>query len=126
MNRRDAALSIAERIRSTAIKDGDGLYWYTALAYAKHASQATGRPILSLRLLGTLDTEYSCANSRFFRTALYANENVSKYLRLRKKSAVRRHRDVAERVDSKLECAGHVLRVYRVPRSRGDVRCGGR
>ena len=34
-----------------------------------------------LRLLGTLDTEFSCANSRFFRTVLYPNAAVGKALR---------------------------------------------
>ena len=32
-----------------------GLYWYTDLEKAKAAARATGRPILSLRLLGHLD-----------------------------------------------------------------------
>jgi hypothetical protein len=58
-----------------------GLYWYTDLDAAKRAAVATQRPILSLRLLGRLDEELSCANSRFFRTALYANAEVSAYLR---------------------------------------------
>ena len=53
-----------------------GLYWYTDLDAAKAEAQRTGRPILSLRLLGTLDTEFSCANSRFFRTVLYPNAQV--------------------------------------------------
>jgi hypothetical protein len=57
-----------------------GLYWYTDLDAAKAAAKASGRPILSLRLLGTLDSEYSCANSRYFRTVLYANKEVSKAL----------------------------------------------
>jgi hypothetical protein len=58
-----------------------GLYWYTDLNAAKKAAQASGKPILSLRLLGKLTDEYSCANSRFFRTALYSNLSVSKELR---------------------------------------------
>ena len=58
-----------------------GLYWYTDLDAAKAEAQRTGRPILSLRLLGTLDTEFSCANSRFFRTVLYPNAQVGKALR---------------------------------------------
>ena len=53
-----------------------GLYWYTDLDAAKAAARASGKPILSLRLLGTLDSEYSCANSRYFRTVLYANKDV--------------------------------------------------
>lgn len=57
------------------------LYWYTDFEIAKAAAKATGKPILSLRLLGNLDEEFSCANSRFFRTALYANTEVSQYLR---------------------------------------------
>ncbi len=58
-----------------------GLYWYTDLDAAKVEAQASGKRILSLRLLGNLDEEFSCANSRFFRTALYANKEVSDYLR---------------------------------------------
>src|SRR5579859_4888003 len=57
------------------------LYWFTDFEKAKAAARASGKPILSLRLLGRLDEEYSCANSRFFRTTLYANAEVSKYLR---------------------------------------------
>jgi hypothetical protein len=57
-----------------------GLYWYTDLEAATQAAKESGKPILSLRLLGTLDTEFSCANSRFFRTVLYANAEVSNAL----------------------------------------------
>jgi hypothetical protein len=57
-----------------------GLYWYTDLERAKDAARATGKPILSLRLLGNLSDEFSCANSRFFRTVLYSNAAVSKVL----------------------------------------------
>lgn len=57
------------------------LFWYTDLERAKAAALRTGRPILSLRLLGRLDEEMSCANSRFFRTVLYGNEEVSRLLR---------------------------------------------
>ncbi len=52
------------------------LYWFTNLEDAKAEAKRTHRPILSLRLLGRLDEEYSCANSRFFRTALYPNAIV--------------------------------------------------
>lgn len=57
------------------------LYWYTNLNEAEAAAHAAGKPILSLRLLGKLNEEYSCANSRFFRTTLYPNAEVSRYLR---------------------------------------------
>lgn len=57
------------------------LYWYTDIEQAKVAAKAQAKPILSLRLLGKLDEEFSCANSRFFRTTLYANAEVSQYLR---------------------------------------------
>ena len=60
-----------------------GLYWYTDLEKAKAASASSGKPILSLRLLGKLDTDLSCANSRFFRTTLYPNADISKLLRER-------------------------------------------
>ena len=59
------------------------LYWYTDFAKAKAAARASGKPILSLRLLGKLSEEFSCANSRFFRTVLYPNAEVSRMLRER-------------------------------------------
>jgi len=58
-----------------------GLYWYTDFGQAKAAAGAAGKPILSLRLLGKLNEEFSCANSRFFRTILYSNEEVARTLR---------------------------------------------
>ncbi len=61
--------------------DASRLFWYTDLEEAKAAAQASGKPILSLRLLGQLDADLSCANSRFFRVALYPNAEVSKLLR---------------------------------------------
>lgn len=58
-----------------------GLYWYTDLKAAQNAAKETGKPILSLRLLGKLTDELSCANSRFFRTVLYSNAEVAAALR---------------------------------------------
>lgn len=57
-----------------------GLYWYTDLEQAKQAAKQTGKPILSLRMLGQLTDELSCANSRFFRTTLYPNPAVRQLL----------------------------------------------
>jgi len=57
------------------------LFWYSDLAQAEAAAAQEGKPILYLRLMGKLTDEYSCANSRFFRAALYSNQNVSKMLR---------------------------------------------
>jgi hypothetical protein len=57
-----------------------GLYWYTDMDEARAASKASGKPILSLRLLGKLSEEFSCANSRFFRTVLYSNPEIAGYL----------------------------------------------
>ncbi|HVW02266.1 MAG TPA: hypothetical protein VHB77_18075 [Planctomycetaceae bacterium] len=57
------------------------LYWHTDLEAAKAQARAENKPILSLRLLGNLSDELSCANSRFFRTTLYANQKIGDYLR---------------------------------------------
>lgn len=57
------------------------LYWYTDLDAAKAAAAASGKPILSLRLLGELTEEYSCANSRFFRAVLYSDPAISARMR---------------------------------------------
>lgn len=56
------------------------LYWYTDLEAARAESDRSGRPILSLRLLGRLDEEASCANSRFFRWLLYPSPIVREAL----------------------------------------------
>ena len=76
-----------ELVRSALAKVGgqydnwaSGLYWFTDLERAKAEAKSSGKPILSLRLLGRLDEDLSCANSRFFRTALYANQNISQTL----------------------------------------------
>jgi hypothetical protein len=57
------------------------LFWFTDLEEAKSAAQRLGRPILALNLLGRLDEELSCANSRFFRTLLYSDDSISDVLR---------------------------------------------
>jgi hypothetical protein len=59
------------------------LFWHTDMDHAKRTAAKEKKPILSLRLLGNLDDELSCANSRFFRTVLYANAKVSSTLRER-------------------------------------------
>jgi hypothetical protein len=73
-----AALDAVSQQRNSYLS---GLYWYTDLDEARKASAASGKPILSLRLLGKLTDELSCANSRFFRTVLYANSSVSAVMR---------------------------------------------
>ena len=71
--------------RVAAQKDAlaSGLYWHTDFDAAKQSAAASGRPILSLRLLGNLDEDLTCANSRFFRTTLYPDEKISRVLRER-------------------------------------------
>jgi len=74
----DARLRHAlDRVSMQRDAHASGLYWHTDFEAALAESHATGKPILSLRLLGKLDEERSCANSRYFRTVLYANETVS-------------------------------------------------
>jgi hypothetical protein len=56
------------------------LFWHTDLDEALARARAERRPVLSLRLLGRLDEERSCANSRFFRTVLYPDPAVAREL----------------------------------------------
>lgn len=75
---------IARAIDTVAMqKDAyaSGLFWYTDFEEAKREAAKSGKPILSLRLLGNLNEEFSCANSRFFRALLYSNREISRYLR---------------------------------------------
>ena len=57
------------------------LFWHTSLQSACREAAHTGRPIISLRLLGRLDEDLSCANSRFFRRVLYPDSEVGDLLR---------------------------------------------
>ena len=59
------------------------LYWHTSLASASAAAREQKRPILHLRMLGRLSEDLSCANSRLFRATLYANQDLSRFLRER-------------------------------------------
>ena len=59
------------------------LHWYVNLESAKAAAREEGRPILHLRMLGSLEEDLSCANSRLFRATLYANQDLSAFLRRR-------------------------------------------
>ena len=59
------------------------LYWYTDLDEAKAEARRTKRPILALYMLGRLDEELSCANSRFFRVLLYSDPAIAKVMRER-------------------------------------------
>lgn len=60
-----------------------GLRWHQDLPSAIAEATRTDRRILSLRLLGRLDEELSCANSRFFRRMLYPDPRVDAVLRER-------------------------------------------
>jgi hypothetical protein len=79
--RREALAALVDRVAAQRDATTARLYWFTDLGQAKAVARATGRPILSLRLLGRLDQELSCANSRFFRTALYPDRAVNAILR---------------------------------------------
>lgn len=57
------------------------LFWHTELSAAISDARRTRKPILSLRLLGRLDEELSCANSRFFRKLLYPQAQINQLLR---------------------------------------------
>lgn len=81
-NRMNAARSVADKSGGQRGATVSRLFWYTDIEAAKAESVRRGRPILSLRMLGKLTDEFSCANSRFFRTTLYSNKEVSDWLRM--------------------------------------------
>ncbi len=70
-----------DRVAAQRYASVSRLFWYTDMESARAASRASGKPILSLRMLGRLDEDRSCANSRFFRVALYANAELSAWLK---------------------------------------------
>jgi hypothetical protein len=70
--------ALIDRVAGQRYACVSGLYWHTDFEKAKADAAASGRPILSLRMLGKLTEECSCANSRFFRTTLYAHEEIAR------------------------------------------------
>jgi hypothetical protein len=78
---RAALAAEVDRLAAQRYATVSRLYWHTDIAEATAEARERGVPVLSLRMLGDLREDYSCANSRFFRVALYANAEVSKFLR---------------------------------------------
>ncbi len=84
--RLSAGLSDAERTAQlnragNAFDNGESrLFWFTDLDAARAQAKRENKPILSLRLLGNLSDEFSCANSRLFRVLLYPNAWINRRL----------------------------------------------
>ena len=78
---RDRLNDVIDQVGGARYSSVSGLYWHTDWEQAKGEAKEHNKPILSLRMMGRLTDEYSCANSRFFRTTLYANAEISKYLK---------------------------------------------
>jgi hypothetical protein len=76
-----AARAVVARTAAQLDAHASGLFWHTDRREALARAAKEHKPVLSLRLLGRLDEELSCANSRFFRTAVYPNAEVAKHLR---------------------------------------------
>ncbi len=72
---------VIDQVGGARYSSVSGLYWHTDLDQAMKEAMTIGKPVLSLRMMGKLTDEYSCANSRFFRTTLYANTQISLYLK---------------------------------------------
>ena len=81
--RDDAARRGLDRVAGQKDAHASRLFWYTDLDAALAAAREADKPVLTLRLLGRLDDDLSCANSRFFRTVLYPDERVNTLLRER-------------------------------------------
>src|SRR5690348_758379 len=78
---RDALADDVDAVAAQRYATVSRLYWFTELDRAEAEAHRTHRPILALRMLGDLRKDLSCANSRLFRVTLYANTEVSAFLR---------------------------------------------
>ena len=78
-----AAASQIDRMAGQVNAMRSRLFWHTNLGEAMAVARHANKPILSLRLLGRLDEEMSCANSRFFRKTLYVDPTIAAALRER-------------------------------------------
>src|SRR4051812_10765245 len=61
---REALAIVVDHVAAQRYATTSRLYWYTDLGEAEAAARAQHRPILALRMLGRLDEDLSCANSR--------------------------------------------------------------
>ena len=73
--------SVFDRVCAQKDCRASRLFWHTDIEAAKRRSAEEKKPILALYMLGRLDEDHSCANSRFFRSVLYSNKKISDYLR---------------------------------------------
>jgi len=73
--------TLVDRVAGQRYATHSRLFWYTDLDAAMAEAKRAGKGIVSLRLLGRLDEDFSCANSRFFRTMLYPDPAVTAVLR---------------------------------------------
>lgn len=69
-----------DKVAAARYSHESGLYWYTDENEANRVAKEQGKPVLALRLLGKLDEELSCANSRYFRILLYPDDKVRQLL----------------------------------------------
>ena len=76
----DAINETIDAVAAARYSHVSGLYWYTDEEEAKRVAKQQGKPLLALRLLGNLNEELSCANSRYFRILLYPDDKVRKLL----------------------------------------------
>jgi hypothetical protein len=79
----DRLRSAYDRVAGQRDAHASRLRWHDELEGARAESARTGKPILSLRMLGELTAELSCANSRLFRVLLYPDPRVNALLRER-------------------------------------------
>lgn len=78
---REALAASVDAVAAQRHATASRLYWFTELDRAEAEARRLHRPILALRMLGDLRSDLSCANSRLFRATLYANTEVSAFLR---------------------------------------------
>jgi hypothetical protein len=76
MDRSDVPDAVLDAVAGQRDARALGRFWHMDLEAAKAEAAETGKPILSLRMLGDLRDERSCANSRFFRAVLYPDPGV--------------------------------------------------
>jgi hypothetical protein len=74
-------LDLFDRVSGQKDAVSSGLFWFTNLEEAKGEAARLDKPILCLEMLGDLREDFSCANSRFFRTLLYSNTAIASNLR---------------------------------------------
>jgi len=69
----------AEKTHNPRVAPGK-VHWHASFDDAKLAAERSGKPIFRFQMLGSLDRQYCCSNSRIARDVLFSSAEIAEYI----------------------------------------------